>query len=140
MAIPKEYLDDTFDFGFSAVDDDSPVVATPAPTVNTHEISQPIVERITNLESKVSSLGTNVGEVLNILERLEQAGTPSLDTEEYKGLIEKDVKEKLAAVEKLIIPLLVNLMKNPEKDTIKWPNRAPLIEKQIERILAITRA
>jgi hypothetical protein len=32
------------------------------------------------------------------------------------------------------------LMKNPEKEYIHWPNRVPLIEKQIERILAITRA
>lgn len=49
-------------------------------------------------------------------------------------------QEKLKQVEKLIIPLLVNLMKNPEVDTIKWPNRAPVIEKQIEKILAITRS
>ena len=140
MPIPKEYLDDTFDFGFSAIDDDSTPAPAPVAAVNTQEISQPIVERISNLELKVNNLGTNVGEVLNILERLEQAGTPSLDTDEYKLLIQKDVKEKLSAVEKLIIPLLVNLMKNPEKDTIKWPNRAPLIEKQIEKILAITRS
>jgi hypothetical protein len=50
------------------------------------------------------------------------------------------VKEKLANVEKLILPLLVNLMKNPDKDYIHWPKRIPLIEKQIERILAITRS
>jgi hypothetical protein len=55
-------------------------------------------------------------------------------------LIEKDVKAKLTSLEKLILPLLVNLMKNPEKDTIKWPGRAPIIEKQIEKILAITRS
>lgn len=140
MPIPKEYLDDSFDFGFSAIDDESAPAPAPAPAVNTQEISQPIVERITNLESKVNALGTNVGEVLNILERLEQVGTPTLDTDEYKQLIEKDVKEKLLAVEKLIMPLLVNLMKNPTKDTIKWPNRAPMIEKQIEKILAITRS
>jgi len=77
--------------------------------------------------------------VLIILERIENAGTP-LDTDEYKALIEKDVKDKLVAVEKLILPLLVNLIKNPEKDTIKWPGRAPIIEKQIEKILAITRS
>jgi hypothetical protein len=46
---------------------------------------------------------------------------------------------KLTALEKLILPLLVNLMKNPEKDTIKWPGRAPIIEKQIEKILKLTR-
>ena len=79
-----------------------------------------------------------MGEVLTILERIENAGTP-LDTDEYKALIEKDVVAKLKAVEVLILPLLVNLMKNPEKETIKWPNRAPIIEKQIEKILAITR-
>ena len=130
MAIPKEYLDSEFDFGFSTSDDDSVVQATPA--VTSQEISEPILERIRNLE-------VNVGEVLNIVERLENASTP-LDTDDYKALIEKDVKAKLTAVEKMILPLLVNLMKNPEKDTIKWPGRAPIIEKQIEKILAITRS
>ena len=130
MAIPKEYLDSNSDFGFSAIDDEG-VIQTPAPVVTSKEISEPIVERIRNLE-------INMGEVLTILERIENAGTP-LDTDEYKALIEKDVVAKLKAVEVLILPLLVNLMKNPEKETIKWPNRAPIIEKQIEKILAITR-
>ena len=130
MAIPKEYLDSEFDFGFSTSDDVSVVQSTPA--VTSQEISEPILERIRNLE-------VNVGEVLNIVERLENASTP-LDTDDYKALIEKDVKAKLTAVEKMILPLLVNLMKNPEKDTIKWPGRAPIIEKQIEKILAITRS
>jgi len=49
-------------------------------------------------------------------------------------------QQRLLAVEKLIMPLLVNLMKNPEKEYIHWPNRVPLIEKQIEKILEITRA
>ena len=131
MAIPKEYLDSEFDFGFSTSDDVSTIVL-PTPTVTSQEISEPIIEKIRNLE-------INLGEVLTILERIENASTP-LDTDEYKSLIEKDVKEKLAAVEKLILPLLVNLMKNPEKDTMKWPGRAPIIEKQIEKILAITRS
>lgn len=48
--------------------------------------------------------------------------------------------QKLQSLEKLILPLLVNLMKNPEKEYIHWPNRVSLIEKQIEKILAITRA
>ena len=131
MVIPKEYLDADSDFGFSAVDEPG-VVHVPAPQVTSQEISEPIVERIRNLE-------VNMGEALSILERIENASTP-LDTDEYKALIEKDVRAKLKAVEGLIIPLLVNLMKNPEKDTIKWPNRAPIIEKQIEKILAITRS
>jgi hypothetical protein len=59
---------------------------------------------------------------------------------EVKSFADTEVKQKLQTLEKLIMPLLVNLMKNPEKDYIHWPNRVPLIEKQIERILAITRA
>lgn len=51
-----------------------------------------------------------------------------------------ETKQKLSSVEKLILPLLVNLMKNPDKDYIHWPNRVPMIEKQIEKILAITRS
>ena len=59
---------------------------------------------------------------------------------EVKSGADAEIKQKLASVEKMILPLLVNLMKNPEKDYIHWPNRVPLIEKQIEKILAITRS
>lgn len=134
--IPQEYLDSGFDFGFTAVDDPDGVDTPPpppAPVLNTEEISGPILERIKNLEA-------NVAEALNILERLEQVGTPNLDTDEYKALITKDTKEKLKQLEGLIMPLLVNLMKNPDKDYIHWPNRAPLIQKQIDKIIAITRS
>lgn len=59
---------------------------------------------------------------------------------EVKTSADADTKQKLANIEKLILPLLVNLMKNPDKDYIHWPNRVPLIEKQIDKILAITRS
>ena len=131
MAIPKEYLDSEFDFGFSTADADT-VVTTPAPVVNTQDISEPIIEKLQSLENLITDMAETVS-------RLENASTP-LDTDEYKALIEKDVKAKLTALEKLILPLLVNLMKNPQQDTIKWPGRAPIIEKQIEKILVITRS
>jgi len=131
MAIPKEYLDSEFDFGFSTTED-SVVVSTPAPAAISQDISEPIIQKLEALESLLAGMSDTVS-------RLENASTP-LDTDEYKALIEKDVKAKLNALEKMILPLLVNLMKNPEKDTIKWPGRAPIIEKQIEKILAITRA
>lgn len=59
---------------------------------------------------------------------------------EVKTSVDSQTKQKLLALEKLIMPLLVNLMKNPEKEYIHWPNRVPAIEKQVEKILAITRA
>ena len=46
---------------------------------------------------------------------------------------------KLKEVEGLILPLLYNLMKNPDKPMIKWANREPVIKRQIEKILAVTR-
>lgn len=59
---------------------------------------------------------------------------------EVASSAQNTTQQKLQSLEKLILPLLVNLMKNPEKEYIHWPNRVPLIEKQIEKILAITRA
>lgn len=49
------------------------------------------------------------------------------------------LKADIQQLEKLIMPLLVNLMKNPDQPTIKWPNRKQVIEAQITKILAITR-
>ena len=45
----------------------------------------------------------------------------------------------MSKLEKMIIPLLINLAKNPDKEYIRWPNRQEKIEKQIDAILSITR-
>lgn len=131
--IPNEYLNSSLDFGFTAVSDPDVDVPPPPPSVNTEEISGPILEKIYGLENKMN-------DVLNIMERFEQAITPNLDTEEYKALIEKDVKAKLLKVEQMVMPLLMNLLKDAEtKEFIKWPNRKPTIESFIEKLLAVTR-
>lgn len=54
--------------------------------------------------------------------------------------VEEQYKSKLKELEKLILPLLNNLKKNPEKPYIKWENRVPVIDAQIEKILSITRS
>ena len=56
----------------------------------------------------------------------------------YTELLD-EFKANLKELEKLILPLLINLQKNPEKDFINWPNRKPAIDKQIEKIVKITR-
>lgn len=53
---------------------------------------------------------------------------------------EEEFKAKLQELEKLILPLLNNLKKNPEKPYIKWENRVPVIDAQIEKIISITRS
>jgi hypothetical protein len=45
----------------------------------------------------------------------------------------------LAEVEKLILPFLMKLLKTADQPIIKWPNRKPVIEAQIEKILKVTR-
>lgn len=48
---------------------------------------------------------------------------------------EADIK----ALEAIIIPLLNNLLKTADKDYIFWPNRKPIIEQEIAKVLKITR-
>ena len=50
-------------------------------------------------------------------------------------------KGKLGEVERLVMPLLVNLLKDAEtKHYIKWPNRKAPIEAFIQKLLTITRS
>lgn len=86
--IPKEYIDNSWDFGFTAVDEET--------------VASPMVVDV-------------------------------------KSTVDEETRLTLLKLEQLIMPLLVNLMKNPDKDYIHWPNRTPMIEKQIDKILAITR-
>jgi hypothetical protein len=44
------------------------------------------------------------------------------------------LENRLEAVGKMFLPLLENLMKDPDKEMIKWPNRKPVIEKQIKKL------
>lgn len=60
--------------------------------------------------------------------------------DDHKDMITKEVRGKLREVENLILPLLKNLQKNAEKEYIHWPDRVPIIQKQIDKITEITRS
>jgi hypothetical protein len=72
-------------------------------------------------------------------------GFTAVDEAEYDAVIaEKDetveeYKARLAQVEKIIMPFLTNLLKSQAQPYIHWPNRGPIIEKQIQKILTLTR-
>lgn len=59
---------------------------------------------------------------------------------EYANLNEEleDMKQRLRALNKIFLPLLENLAKDPDKPMIKWPNRKEIIEKQIKKLKSIT--
>lgn len=62
------------------------------------------------------------------------------DPDEVHAQVQRAYKKQMQALEKLILPFMKNLMKNPEAETIKWPNRVEPIKKQIDKITAITKA
>ena len=72
-------------------------------------------------------------------------GFTAEDEEDYEAVIaEKDetveeYKQRLEEVEKLILPFLTKLLKTADQPVIKWPNRKPVIEGQIQKILNLTR-
>jgi hypothetical protein len=107
---------DDYGFGFSFADDDSLPSSAPVP--------QPSNEEIQELKDKLDSLLSAQEETLN------NAMVEAIETK-YKA--------RLKEVEGMILPLLLNLKKNPDKAYIHWPNRTAVIDKQIEKITAITR-
>lgn len=73
-------------------------------------------------------------------------GFTATDEDEYNSIINQkentveEYKAKLQEVEKLIIPFLTKLLKTADQPIIKWPNRKPVLEAQIQKILKITRS
>jgi nitrogen-specific signal transduction histidine kinase len=61
------------------------------------------------------------------------------EVEERKSLLDSQYKEKLTLIEKTVLPLLINLTKNPEREYLKWPDRASKVQGYIQRVLEITR-
>jgi hypothetical protein len=62
------------------------------------------------------------------------------EVEERKEQLAQIVKNRMIEIEKLILPLLYNLMKTPEKEYIYWPNRVDALNKQIAKIISITKS
>ena len=127
--IPQEYLDNSIDFGFSAVDE-SEFKRDEADA----ETANAVAEAVSNTSEGVKSLEGKIDMLLDAI-----AGQ-STEIEQRKSEVEADVKEKLNDVEKLIMPLLVKLLKTADKEYIKWEDRGPAIQAQIDKLLAITRA
>jgi len=108
-----------FDFGFTAVDE-VPSEAADQPAAPSIDNQDKIINMLKELEVKILTVDSSGNEA-------------------HRLLIESDVSTKLRDVEDLVLPLLYNLQKNPEKEYIHWPNRTAIIEKQIEKIKAVTR-
>ena len=58
----------------------------------------------------------------------------SLISEEELNAGVQDVTDKLHGLRKMVMPLLNNLMKNPDKEYIYWPDRVKKIEAFIKKM------
>mgnify|MGYP003385571897 FL=1 len=51
----------------------------------------------------------------------------------------RDLSSDIRELEKIIVPLLSNLIKTADNDYIHWPNRATICQDYLDKVLAITR-
>jgi len=133
------------DFGFTAVDqeelktktgEDATVgkeVAEQLKAVAKSSAGQASSAAIEELDGKVDLLTKLISNSLVELEDHKE-NLSSKETDKTLGF-----KDRLMECEKLILPLLQNLMKNEDKEYIYWPNRKAIIQQQIDRLQKITR-
>ena len=74
-----------------------------------------------------------VEKVIMKKEEIEDFGFSFVDSNEMQAK-QQLTENKLEGLRNMIMPLLNNLMKNPEKDTILWPNRDKKIKEFIKKM------
>jgi 6-pyruvoyl-tetrahydropterin synthase len=91
-------------------------------------------------------LDLDVQKILKEFDSNYDFGFTATDEEEFNSIIAEkentvdEYKAKLEQVEKIIIPFLMKLLKTADQPIIKWPNRKPVLEEQIRKILELTRS
>jgi len=153
------------DFGFTAVDEtelnillpQSQPVATP-PAVSSDAVSA-IQAKLVEMDAKLAALKSTVTAVSRVEEKIDRVLNMELgelnssiksqgdnlsvvlsEVEDRTAAMRGDCKSKLLEVEALILPLLNNLMANPQKEYIHWANRTERLSAQIDRITRVTRS
>ena len=119
-------IDMNYDFGFTTVDEDE---VQEFETAVQEKVAKATQQETGMLESKMDKL----------LKLREDDASYQLLFEKRKAELETIYKDQMRKLERLVLPLLHNLMKNPENEYIKWPNRTNIVQQQINKIVAITR-
>jgi len=118
---PEDYAD--FDFGFTAADEDE----------------------LNNLLGGSTSEDTTSEQIKEIQDKLDlvlQLNSTCEGASEVAEQYNELMQAKMHEVEQSVLPLLVNLKKNKEKDYLYWPGgqRETQCNLQIEKLLNITRS
>ena len=123
-------FDTNVDFGIKSVSSDQ---------VDQTKIQTEKLEKVSvsseNVSQKLEQIENKLEEVLGVAQK-------KYDTRLEEKEMELTVgnQEKFKVLEKLMIPLLMNLSKDSDTNPyIHWPNRKQVVEEQIKRILTVTR-
>ena len=119
-------IDMNYDFGFTTVDEDE---VQEFETAVQEKVAKAVGHESGALESKIDEL----------IKMRKDDNSYQVLFEKRKSELEDVYKDQMKKLEKLVLPLLYNLMKNPENEYIKWPNRTTIVQKQINKFVAITR-
>jgi len=111
--IPEEYMD--YDYGFTGVSEEE------------------YRKKETEADQKVSEAEADAAR------KLRDASLKVNKIEAAKDKLESGYKDRLYECEKLVMPLLVNLLKTSDKEYIYWPDRKEQVEGQIDKLLSFTR-
>ena len=118
--------------GFDLQDDwgMTPVSSTPeaTPTVDPKVVEDSKLE-ISKVKSDVTDIKSMMNEIMQIVADKETV---------TKTVTNEETEQRFKDLEKIMLPFLYNLQKSYEP-YIHWPNRAPIIKAQIEKILKLTR-
>ncbi len=157
-----------FGFTFADSDGDEAPPPLPPPTEITVELPEAVANQLSEIDTKLGSIITmhqeskpdfseavdfaRLEEKIDTIVQLEQGELSQMlegqttniraiidEVDERREALDDDYNEKIKQVEQLVMPLLYNLLKNPDKEYIYWPNRTEIIQGQIQRILEVTK-
>lgn len=119
--IPDDLLNDEFDFGFTAADEDE-------------------LNSLIQLDDQTTP--DEIKEMQDKLDLILQINSTCEGTTEVKEQYDQLLQLKMDEIEKVTLPLLVNLKKNKQKDYLYWPGsqRETQRDLQIQKLLNITRS
>lgn len=122
-------MSDLNDFGFTTISADD-YEAQQISTVDTAKevVSGSITPELQLINGKITSLTESVRDL-------------QTDLNDRKEELKDKWGSRMNEVENLILPLLKNLAKDGDsREWIRWPNRTDIINKQIDKLLEITRS
>ena len=119
--IPDEILNDEFDFGFTAADEDE-------------------LNSLVQLDDATTP--DEIKEMQDKLDLILQMNSTCEGTTAVKEQYDQLLQVKMEEIEKVTLPLLLNLKKNKQKDYLYWPGaqRDTQCDLQMQKLLNITRS